>query len=394
MAEAQKTLTSALDGKGNPIPNWFVDTRTSKPYLIFRQKISGHAFKISTGETDFAAAKSIANKEIKEFFKKTPEQIRAEKDKKIRKLNADLMPEFLEKLKANYKSEIIAKGTWTAYHAAHNRVYIFYREFFPEDQTVALWDSFQDWAESTYAGQVQSNLVKYYNKYQSFLIEAGIITARIKITNKFKDREKKKLKAKKSRIFTREEIVRLRKATPLESRLMFDLGYEMAFRISDCVRLTWDRCDLRERHSEFKKAKPDLSKVLPVIRFSFGTDKATTRDLSVPISDNVYKGLARLKKEQAGESKWVFPQARDKTKPLKPQQFDWPKVRKDSAVTYGTYHTLRHTRLTLDFKNANYTATQVMLVRRVSYEVALEHYIHVSDSDLRLLRNPRNDDLS
>lgn len=393
MSSGPKYMTSAIDEKGNALPNWFVDTRTKLPYLIFRQKISGKPFKINTGETDLVKAKAIVNKQIKDFFGKTDDQKKADKEKRVRKLNADLMPEFLEKMESLHKSKVIKMGTWTAYRAAHNRVYPFYREFFPEDATENLWDSFQDWAEEQWPGQVQENYVKYYNKYQSFLQKADMLKKRLKIKNKFKDRERQNLRSKKSRIFTREEITKLRRATPSDQRLIFDLGYEMAFRISDCVRLTWDRCELKERHAEFKKAKPDLEKVLPVIYFRFGDDKATKKNMiSVPISDRVYRGLVRAKKDSV--SQWVFPQQRDTTKAILPQQFDWPKIRKESGVSYGTYHTLRHTRLTLDFKNPNYTATQVMLVRRVSYEVALEHYIHVSDSDLRLLRNPRNDELS
>jgi integrase len=392
-------MTSALDESGNPIPNWFVDIRTKQPYLIFRQKISSQAFKISTGETDLKAAKLLVNKKIKEFFEKSPEQRKAEKEKenKVRLLNADLMPLFLDEMEKEFKAETKARGTWTAYRAAHNKVFKFYREFFPEDHTPELWSQFQDWSEEQWPGQVQFNLLKYYRKYEGWLVTKKIIVARLKVQNKFKKREKLRLKRKKYRIFTREEMLKLRRATPPHLRLMFDLGFEMAFRASDCTRLTFDRCDLKERHPEHKKPKPDFNAVLPLIYFRYGDDKSTQTDISVPVSDRVYRAILRLKKENeshpGGSTPWVFPQQRDRSKAMAPQSMDWPAIRKRAKVPYGTFHTLRHTRLTLDFKNPNYTATQVMLVRRVSYEVAREHYIHVSDKDLALLRNPKDEGL-
>lgn len=385
MEAKPKFLTAALDEKGEVVPFWFVDTRTKHPYLIYRQTISGQRFKISTGEIDLKLARIAVNKHIKEFFAKSPEQREKEKKRasRVKLLNADLMPEFLSKQESLFRSEAVARGTWTAYRAAHNRVYTFYREFFPDEHTKDLWDQFQDWAEQKWPGQVQFNYLKYMRKYEGWLVEKGLLSARLKISNKFKRRETIKRKRKKFRVFTREELVRLRRATPVKHRVIFDLGFEMAFRIGDCVSLSWDRCD-------FKKGD------LPVIHFRYGDDKSTKNDITVPVSDNVYRALLALQKEAGGQkdlSPWVFPQVTNKERHIAPQQFDWPLIRRTAKVNYGTFHTLRHTRLTLDFSNPEYTSTQVMLVRRVSYEVAREHYIHVGDKDLRLLRNPKNDGL-
>lgn len=59
-----------------------------------------------------------------------------------------------------------------------------------------------------------------------------------------------------------------------------------------------------------------------------------------------------------------------------------------------SFHILRHTRLTLDFGNPNIPDADVMVMRRVSLKVALEHYIHPNRDNRKRMVEQESSNLS
>jgi integrase len=202
------------------------------------------------------------------------------------------------------------------------------------------------------------------------LNERGTISRRPKVIDRYAKKERLARKVKKADdTYSRTEYVRIMRAAEPIDRIKVSLGYRLAFRISDVCSLEWSRVSL----------DPDD----PVIKFR-GDDKAT-KFVQVPLPGCVFWRLRRLK-DEAGGSRWVFPQERNQTQPIKTQQFDFKALRERAKVTRGTFKTFRHTRLSLDFGNPKLSQAHVMIMRRVSYQVALEHYIHPNSDDRRQMR--------
>lgn len=355
--------------------------------IHFKKMIDRSLYKFSTYERDLHKAKIFANKELKKKIK-NPETA------KPRTLIKDEIKKIRTKYHLGVESGHYAKRTAWSAETCLNKIELFWGNLFPEDITIERWTEFQSWYHDKYKGGTQFNVTKFMRILIAHMIESDILYKRLKIRNRFAKQEEIRRKRKKARIYSPDELKVLYQACLKPNTrnyilgelasLIFLMGLEMAFRISDCVQLTWERTNLNEDHPELKKKNPDLNIVLPTISFQEGDDKAD-HEGDLPISDNVYWKLLDLKK--SATSKWVFPQKSDSSKHIATQQIDWPLIRKEAGVKHGTFHTLRHVRLTHDFKDTRYTAAQVMIIRRVSYEVARKHYIHVSNDDLRLMRN-------
>lgn len=364
---------------------YYVDSTTG--IIHFKKMIDGVLYKFSTFEKDLRRAKLFANKELKSRIQ-NPRHVRVR----------PLLRDEIKKVRAKYirggDSGLHARGTVTTAQSSFNKIELFWGTLFPQDITIEKWSEFQTWYHGNFQGQTQFNVTKFMRILISHLLETDQIFKRPRIINRFAKQEEIRRKKKKSRIYEPDELRALYNSLGKTlgrnyvlsefGEAIFLLGLEMAFRVSDCAQLTWARVNLNETHPELKKDNPDLNVVLPTISFSEGDDKAD-HEGDVPISDNVFWKLLELKK--SAQSVWVFPQKLDPAKHIAPQQVDWPLLRKFAGVKHGTFHTLRHVRLSLDFKDPRFTAAQVMIIRRVSYEVARKHYIHVSNNDLVLMRN-------
>lgn len=262
-----------------------------------------------------------------------------------------------------------AKGSFEAMERSFERIILYWGDKFPTDINRENWDKFQSWHESKWPKQDQFNVTKYMRVLRTYCLEREYIRGRPKITDRYAKARREIRKKKKSRVYTTDEIIALDMACENDyERLSLRLAYMMAFRISDCIQLKWSRVFLEEDP--------------PIITFSEGEDKA---DFSgkVPIADDVVDILKNL----SHESDWIFFQEKDKNQHIKTQQIDFKKIRRVANITHGTFHSLRHFRLSEDFNNPLFTSTQVCLIRRVSMQTAMEHYIHVRKQDLELLRN-------
>lgn len=245
----------------------------------------------------------------------------------------------------------------------------------PIDISKVEWEKYLDWYELKYPSHTQFNVKKFMGILLSHLLEKGLVSKRPSIRDRNAKRDREARKKKKSRVFTDDEIIALENACIDDmERLSLRLGYQMAYRISDVCWLSWERINLDSE--------------VPYVNFSGSDDKAGFQG-KTPISSDVLSILQDLKNKVPSNCAFVFPQKRDPSKPIKTQVMDsiWRKLKVRGGLSYGTFHSLRHYRLSRDFKNPAFTANQVCLMRRISMNTAEQHYIHAELSDLIKLKD-------
>ena len=266
----------------------------------------------------------------------------------------------------------ISKGTVTAMDLSYRKLEPFWGALAPSEISKEKWDQYQDWFYENYPGQDCSNMKKFFSVLVSHCLERGLLERRPTIKDRNAKRQRENRKRKKARVFTDAEILQLDKSCSTDKeRLGVRLAYMMGFRISDVVNLSWDRINLDAE--------------IPYISFTEGDDKADFQG-KCPIPDPIVALLRTMPQEHP---RWLFPKIRKPSEHWKTQSFDalWRQVKRRAGVDHGTFHGLRHYRLTRDFKDPRFTAAQVCLVRRVSLKTASDHYIHPELSDLAKLRN-------
>jgi integrase len=389
--------------QSNQVKNYFRSSLTDE--IWFRKNIDGEEFKFSTGEKTLPRAVASANKEIKRRL-----QIR--KGQGPRRLLGDYMDSILALREREYESGNIGKGTFHNTRNGFKKLRPFWADKFPEDVTPEKWSEYQDWYSLHYPGEDQENVTKYMRVLCTVLVEKNELPKKPKIKDRYeKSVEIRRKRTKQLEQYSEEDVLKLLSKGNFQDRLAVRFGAQMAFRIGDVCALEWVRIRLSEDHPELERLAefkaefpeidvtnfnlgdltesqrlklPNLDLLMPEIFFMLGDDKADT-EATAPIPDEIYYMLLELKK--SATSRWVFPQKINPDQHLKPQQIYFEELRKAAGLKHGSFHTLRHFCLTRDFKNPKFTAAQVMMIRRVSYEVAQEHYIHVDNRDKILMRN-------
>lgn len=284
----------------------------------------------------------------------------------------DVMNEMVEQYRKERDAGSYSHGSFLAVKQAMNRLgqYWGYKE--PSEINRETWDQFQDWHDTNWPGQDQFNLTKYMRVLRNYCLERGYTAYRARIRDRHAKKQRIERKKRKSIVYTDAEILALERAClTRHERLAIQLGYMMGFRISDCVRLSWDRIALDHE--------------IPHISF-MGDDNKTGFFGKCPLPDKITELLKEMRDLQ-NVSRWVFPQVKNPEQPLKTQQFPFREIRNRAEVKSGTFHGLRHYRLTRDFKNPNFTSIQVCLVRRVSLQTANEFYCHAELADLVVMKN-------
>lgn len=344
----------------------------SKSHVIyFKKRYDTKIEKFTCKTTNPTAAYRYASQELKKRLK-APEN-----KKKFRLLFEDAIEKFLKHKFKSVEAGEMKLGSYQGIENAFKYVKIHFAfqfvDMMEKDEWPDVWDGFAKWFNETYPGQTQFNIVKYTRSLSIYLHERGDISKLPKITNRFAKKEKMQAKKRRQRILTVEEATALLKTArvlSLKDYLVVALGYYMAFRISDSCELEWSRVH--------------LDKDDPFVSFE-GGDKAKTF-VKNPMPEVLR--LALLKhKEESPKSKWVFPRPSDSSLPIRAQHYDYQSIKNAAKIGFGTFHTLRHTRLSKDFGNPNIPDTTVMLTRRVSLQVALEHYIHLNKENRENVRS-------
>lgn len=346
------------------IPNrdhYYFDKNSKRIYFV--RKVQDEIIKFSTGilwdETPSCLIKASRIVSVKEKEKKD-----IKRSVVIQKLIGEHIEDLVEKIRKSGKS----KGTIKSYETTSKKLKPFFESYLPEELTDELWVKFTEVFQKENPGFVMFNVTKHFKVLCRSLHKEGILRRMPYIYNPKERLEEANRKKKKHRSFTAQEIQRMDDVCTPDQRLVLWLGYDMAFRLDDCVKLTWDRINFETREIVF-----------------FGDENKTDFSGRVPLSDTCYDLL--LARSEMSEGKWVFPLESDPNLPMRPQQLRFEEVVRNSEIGYGSQHILRHTRLTEDFGNPDLPDTLVMKIRRVSLKVALEHYIHPTDSDLEKFRN-------
>lgn len=366
--EGRNILKSCIDERGTPTHNFKIDFNTG--LIHFHEVVDGIDFRFPTEKTDLIEAKKMAKIRISKYFRENDGKAPAPKHSALKGELALLVKHY----EAKAASGDIAPGTVATTKLAVSKLEPFWGDKAPSEITRDKWEEYQTWFENTYNGQNQFGVKKTMNVLVTHLLEKGLISRRPSIKDRTEKRARELRKRKKSKIFNDVEVVALDKACLNDiERLGIQLGYMMGFRISDVMNLSWDRINLEHNP--------------PYINFTEGDDKADYTG-KCPVPDSTVEILRRLEPNKA-KSNWVFHQKKDPSKKWKTQIFDslWRLIKIRSGVTHGSFHGLRHYRLTRDFKNPAFTPAQVCMIRRVSMAVAAEHYIHPELSDLEILRN-------
>lgn len=272
-----------------------------------------------------------------------------------------MLKEEIDRILSDYekrsKAGDISPETLRACKSAFNKLRTFWGDLSPSEITKEKWSEFQDAAETKEPGASQFNQTKYFRILSNRL---GILCD---IKDRYSRRETSARRKRKNWIYSDEEIKALDAACRLPTeRLFIRLGYLMGFRVSDVVRLSWDRIVIEG------SAK---------IEFGGSDDKGHfIGRLGIPKSIlEILIGLPR-------NGKWVFPLPSNSAKHLHTRQLDFLSIRNRAGIDRGTFHALRHYRLTKDVASGKPHGL-ICKFRRVSMKILMEHYLHPQDEEMR-----------
>ena len=275
---------------------------------------------------------------------------------------------LLANYEVRFKSGDISLNTLRAAKNSLGKLRIFWGHHEPSKLTKEMWEKFQVKYDDKFH-ETQFNLCKFATVLSKFLYNKGAITKKPELKNMFARRERDARRKKKNWLLTKEQVDALDKACRNDKELLgVQLGHRLAFRISDVVRLSWERIVIVSGENR------------AFIEFSGEDDKAGFVG-RCPLPNDLVELLMRIEKR----GPWVFPQSRDPSIHLITQQFPFNEIKKRAGWKKGGFHDLRRYRLSLDFKNPNLTGPLVCKMRRISMAVALESYIKTNDEDMETM---------
>lgn len=367
-----QTLQKCFDESERELAGWRWDADSKCVYHY--KTIHRKDFRFSTGVRSETAviSQAILNKAIREANAEITRRIKAEENDKTFK---PFLREIIAKVRKSYEDRPTIEGkknhTLNTVNSSFDKIEEYWGTLFPDQITSQEWGLFQDWFDKKYPGYNSFNVTKYMRILRNYCIEIGQLKLKPRIIDRNAKIQKKKRKAKKGWVYTHADIIALDEKGCVNDmeRIIIRLGYQNAFRISDALNIEW--------------AKFRFSLRVPTYKFD-GEDKEETEN-AVPLTEDLVLLIQAYPKVEG--SPFLFPQKGNSLKPLMPQQFDFDAIKTRAGVTRGTFHSLRHYRLSNDFKDPKLTAAQVCLIRRITLATASEHYIHTDVRDLELMQN-------
>lgn len=349
------------------IPNrdhYYFDSKSRKIYFV--RKVQDEIIKFSTGISYDESASCLIKASRIISVKEKEKREEKKRTFALNKLVGEHLDEFLQRAeKAGDKP-----GTLESKRNSVRHLKSYFEGHLPDEVTGDEWLAFLKTFQEQNPGFNLFNVTKHFRSVCKYMHDNGILKKKPKIFNPNRMKEEVKRRKKRHRSYEAEEILLMDAVCNEDQRLALWLGYEMAFRLDDCIKLDWDRVH--------------LSKTDPYIEFH-GDENKTGFAGKVPLSDTCASLLRERRKTSTGP--FVFHLVSDPSLPMLSQQIRFEDVVRNSGVNYGSHHILRHTRLTEDFGNNQLPDTLVMKIRRVSLAVAMEHYIHPSKEDHERFRN-------
>ena len=368
--------------------HYFYDQKSKIIYWLKKnlsdiEKVSSEVVYDSTDSKTISSSLLKASRIIPIKLKERQSKLKKKKSSNNR-LVGDYLDDMLDPNSHFHKSKATAVSSETleSYRTSVRHLKEFFDGFLPDELTPDQlemqaegleykdpWLDFVHSFQDKNPGYNMFNVTKHFRALCKYMHENGIVKKRPKVFNPFAQKEKVARRKKTQRIYTAEEVMLMDVVCNEDQRLALWLGYDQAFRQDDCVGLEWERIDLGSS---------------PHVVFH-GDDNKAGFVGRVPLSDTCTELLRDRRKKS--KSAFVFPLKTDESRSMLVQAFEFEKVVRGSGVNHGSHKTLRHTRLTEDFGNPLLDNALVMKIRRVSLSVALEHYVHPTESDFEKFRN-------
>jgi integrase len=352
------------------VPDFYFDVKTDVIYLV--KSIGGKKEKVSSG-----IKRPFVSRAKREAFKKLKLKESMKKQK-----SSPLIRDLLEKWILIKESESLAYDTMNNVRRAKKQIEEFWGSKFPSEitrDTVAEWYS---WWRAYHPDIEMENAVKYMLNFCNGYLSKTIVDEKplLLVVPAIADPNYKKIrrarKKKKERVFTGQEFNQIfRTAEIPEHQLVILFMYTMAARITETLELEFDNQIILDREP-------------PVYRWSDGQNKADLdgRHALHPSLIDRFERLRVTRKLQG--TKRMFPQKGDNKKALREQMIDWKAWRKRANIGWHwTPHTFRHTCLTNLFSDEKNPQGLICKLYRVSLAVALETYIHPTESSMLKMRN-------
>lgn len=365
-------LEQCLDSNNAKVRKFYRDARSGIVYHF--GLMDGKDMRFSTRiKTD---SNVISENDLQKIMRAANKEINARNNKeelgKITPSGSQIIEKIIKRYENAPHPENKKNHTLNTVNSSYRKLDEYFGNMLPHEFASAeAWDEFQDWWDVHYPGMNSENVTKYMRILLGECFEKGYIKRLPKIKDRNKKAQRIKRNKKKDWVYTDEEIIALDEKGCLtdRERIILRFGYQNAFRISDAVTAQWPMIDLEAK--------------VPIYKFQ-GEDKAETY-IGAPLTTDMAELLKRYPKHPG--SIYLFPQLKNATRPIHPQMFDFEAIKMRAGVTRGTFHSLRHYRLTKDFKNPAFTTIQVCVLRRVSLKQAMDAYVHVDLRDLELLQN-------
>lgn len=351
------------------IPDFYFDTKTDVIYLV--KSIDGKKEKVSSG-----IKRPFIIKAKREAFK----NLKLKMNKK-KQASSPLIKDELDSWILVKESEALAYDTLNNVKRAKKQIDEFWGSKFPSEigrDSLAEWYA---WWRENHPDIEMENAVKYMRNFCKYLAQK-IVNGKplIPVVPTITDPNYKKIrrarKKKKERVFSADEFKTIIKtAENTDHQLVVLFMYTMAARITETLELEFGEQIILDRKT-------------PMYRWSDGQNKADLdgwHALHPALVDRL-EWLRAVRK--ASGTKRVFPQKHDNRKALREQMIDWAEWRTRAKLGWHwTPHTFRHTCLTNLFSDEKNAQGLICKLYRVSLAVALETYIHPTESSIEKMRN-------
>lgn len=362
-------LSPLFDGTTR-VADFYFDEKTDVIYFL--KSMAGKKEKISSGIKRGGSAEILKAKR-KAFQRLKLKQARARV--RITPLIKDELPLWRE-IKV---SEKVSPLTMINIDQAIKRIDGFWGSMFPHEINRANLTKWFKWLEQNYPGQQKEKPIKYMRNFARYLGEkthngVPMLPAVPRIADPDYKEVKAQRRKKKERIFTAEEFQTLFRVGDETEKLIAAFMYTMAARIDETLNLRFGREIIlgdRPRYQwEIGQNKADL------------WGKHALHSAVIPLLVKRKSALAAV------DGDYVFPQLRDRSKPLKPQQIDWAGWRERAGLGWHwTSHTFRHTCLSNLFNDEKNPQALICKLYRVSFAVAMDTYIHPTEKGIEQMRN-------
>lgn len=366
---AKQKLVPYIHADGETWDHYFVDPRSNIIYFV--KSHAGKKIKFSTKEREpnGVKAKRYANAE---FDRRTGKNVRHVRT---------LIKEELAAWETLKESEGLKYDTMNNVRRARKQIEEFWGDRLPSEINRDLFAEWCAWWKAKHPEIDMENAVKYFNNFCRYLHEKVVndrpllaSSLRFKDPNRGEIEDRRELK--KERVFTHDEFKKVHStAANSDEALVVHILYTMATRIDEALKLDFGGRIL-------------LDLEVPIYRWTRGNNKAKKVGEHA-LHPTLIEPLRLLRARRLSEgTSLLFPQKLDNQKALREQQIDWAAWRlRANLGWHWTPHTFKHTCLTNLFNDARNPQAVVCKLYRTSLQVALKHYIKVTQDSVIAMRD-------